>query len=159
MASSVHKYLDFLEQKVPIAPANSQEELQAAQTIAGVMKRHDVEVDIEEFDASSAAPFMRGILQIILLVGVLIAGIGILPLTIVFGVLAVASGVILALDFMGNDLLTRYSPHVVKMSLRAIRLPAHLFLKETVPLLLLHTTTRLAKTSSSPQSLPPSTHI
>lgn len=110
MASSVHKYLDFLEQKVPIAPANSQEELQAAQTIAGVMKRHDVEVDIEEFDASSAAPFMRGILQIILLVGVLIAGIGILPLTIVFGVLAVASGVILALDFMGNDLLTRYSP-------------------------------------------------
>lgn len=110
MASSVHKYLDFLEQKVPIAPANSQEELQASQTIAGVMRRHDVEVDIEEFDASSAAPFMRGILQIILLVGVLIAGIGVLPLTIVFGVLAIASAVILALDFMGNDLLTRYSP-------------------------------------------------
>ena len=33
-----HDYLDQLDQNVGIAPANSQEELQAAQTIADLMK-------------------------------------------------------------------------------------------------------------------------
>lgn len=110
MASSVHRYLDFLEQRVPIAPANTQEELQAAQTIAGVMQEHDLEVGIEEFDVSSAAPLMRGILRVALLVGILVAGMGVLVLTIVFGLVAIAAAAILVLDFLGNDLLTRYSP-------------------------------------------------
>ena len=42
-----HDYLDQLDQNVGIAPANSQEEYQAAQTIADIMRRHGVEPSIE----------------------------------------------------------------------------------------------------------------
>ena len=42
-----HDYLDYLEDQIGISPANSQEELQAAQTIADLMKKHDVDVNVE----------------------------------------------------------------------------------------------------------------
>ena len=48
-----HDYLDYLNEKVGIAPAGSQEELQAANTIADLMRQHNVEPSIEEFDAKT----------------------------------------------------------------------------------------------------------
>ena len=57
-----HDYLDQLDQNVGIAPANSQEEYQAAQTIADIMRRHGVEPSIEEFDAKAFGGVMDQIL-------------------------------------------------------------------------------------------------
>ena len=34
-----HDYMDYLEDQIGISPANSQEELQAAQTIAALMRQ------------------------------------------------------------------------------------------------------------------------
>ena len=48
-----HDYVDYLDEQIDIAPAGSQEELQAAQTIAEEMKLHGLEATIEEFDAKS----------------------------------------------------------------------------------------------------------
>ena len=57
-----HDYLDQLDQNVGIAPANSQEEYQAAQTIADIMRRHGVEPSIEEFDAKAFGGVMDQIM-------------------------------------------------------------------------------------------------
>ena len=77
-----HDYLDYLNQRVGIAPANSQEELQAAQTIARLMSHHDVEPQIEEFDAPSLAGLSAAILSVLMFVGVLVSGVGVLALTL-----------------------------------------------------------------------------
>ena len=74
-----HDYLDQLDQNVGIAPANSQEEYQAAQTIADIMRRHGVEPSIEEFDAKAFGGVMDQILFAMLFVGMLLVGFGCAP--------------------------------------------------------------------------------
>lgn len=69
-----HDYLDQLDQNVGIAPANSQEEYQAAQTIADIMRRHGVEPSIEEFDAKAFGGVMDQIMFAMLFVGMLLVG-------------------------------------------------------------------------------------
>ena len=54
-----HDYLDYLNQRVGIAPANSQEELQGRPDHRGLMSHHDVEPSIEEFDAPSLSASFR----------------------------------------------------------------------------------------------------
>ena len=69
-----HDYPDQLDQNAGIAPANSQEEYQAAQTIADIMRRHGVEPSIEEFDAKAFGGVMDQILFAMLFVGMLLVG-------------------------------------------------------------------------------------
>ena len=69
-----HDYLDYLEDQIGISPANSQEELQAAQTIADLMKKHDVDVNVEEFDAPGSGRFVRCVLLVLMFVGVILSG-------------------------------------------------------------------------------------
>ena len=110
MSTSVHKYLDYIDQQVQIAPANSQEELQAAQMIEGVFRAHDLDPEIQEFSAPATASFVRGIIQALLLLSILVAGIGIGFLSPVFALLGIAAAVILTMDAMGQDLLSRWTP-------------------------------------------------
>ncbi len=93
-----HDYLDYLEDQVGISPANSQEELQAAQTIADLMKQHDVDVNLEEFDAPGLARFVRCVLLVLMFLGIILAGTGISGLGVV---LALVPGVVLVLDTLG----------------------------------------------------------
>ncbi len=93
-----HDYLDYLEDQIGISPANSQEELQAAQTIADLMKQHDVDVNVEEFDAPGLARFVRCVLLVLMFLGIILAGTGASGLGIV---LALVPGAVLVLDALG----------------------------------------------------------
>lgn len=105
MSTSARKYLEYIDQQVTIAPANSQEELQAANTIAEVFKAHDLDTQVQEFGVSAATPFIRGVLQILLMASILLGGLGAGPLPLVFGVVGVACAIVLTLDSLGHDLI------------------------------------------------------
>ena len=72
------------------SPAGSQEELQAAQTIADLMKRHDVDPEIEEFDARSLSKLGPAVLLALLFVGAFCLAIGSGAVTVI-GLLLVAA--------------------------------------------------------------------
>ncbi|MDO4539089.1 MAG: hypothetical protein Q4B54_13075, partial [Coriobacteriales bacterium] len=61
-------YMDYLDDTIEIAPANSQEEYQAAETIAQVLRDHELETNIEEFDAHPMGKLAKPILMCLLLV-------------------------------------------------------------------------------------------
>lgn len=105
MSTSARKYLEYIDQQVTIAPANSQEELQAANTIAEVFKAHDLDTQVQEFGVSAAAPFIRGVLQVLLMASILLGGLGVGPLPPVFGVIGLACAIVLTLDSLGHDLI------------------------------------------------------
>lgn len=100
-----HDYVDYLDEQIDIAPAGSQEELQAAQTIAEEMKLHGLEATIEEFDAKSIKSLGYSIYLIPLFIGVIFAGTG-SALLITLGVLLVAGfGALTCMKYFGNDIL------------------------------------------------------
>ena len=98
-----HDYLDYLNQRVGIAPANSQEELQAAQTISELMGQHDVEPSVEEFDAPSLSGLAPAALSIVMFVGVLISGVGLTVLAVVGLVLALIPSALALLRLFGRS--------------------------------------------------------
>ena len=98
-----HDYLDFLNQRVDIAPANSQEELQAAETIAALMAQHNVEPSIEEFDAPAVSGLGRAILAIVMFLGVLVSGFGVVALTLVGFVLAAIPAALAVMRLFGRE--------------------------------------------------------
>ena len=105
-----HDYLDYLNENVGIAPSNSQEELQAAQTIAGLMAQHDLEPKIEEFDAPSISGLSGAVLALAMFVGVILSGIGVLPLTVVGFVLAIVPTVLGVLSLLGRPVSLSLGP-------------------------------------------------
>ena len=105
-----HDYLDQLDQNVGIAPANSQEEYQAAQTIADIMRRHGVEPSIEEFDAKAFGGVMDQILFAMLFVGMLLVGIGAAPLTVIGFVLVALPVAAFVARYLGNDFVEKLGP-------------------------------------------------
>lgn len=107
-----HDYVDYLDEQIDIAPAGSQEELQAAQTIAEEMKLHGLEATIEEFDAKSIKSLGYSIYLILLFIGVIFAGTGNAAL-IAFGVLLVAGfGALTCLKYFGNDILGSFGSSI-----------------------------------------------
>mgnify|MGYP002579616099 CR=1 FL=1 len=105
-----HDYLDQLDQNVGIAPANSQEEYQAAQTIADIMRRHGVEPSIEEFDAKGFGGVMDQILFAMLFVGMLLVGVGVVPLTVIGFVLVALPVAAFVARYLGNDFVEKLGP-------------------------------------------------
>ena len=100
-----HDYVDYLDEQIDIAPAGSQEELQAAQTIAEEMKLHGLDATIEEFDAKTIKSLGFSIYLILLFIGVIFAGTG-NALLITLGVLLVAGfGALACMKYFGNDIL------------------------------------------------------
>lgn len=98
-----HDYLDYLNQRVGIAPANSQEELQAAQTIADLMSHHDLEPSVEEFDAPSLAGLGPALLSILMFLGVLVSGMGVVALAVVGLVLALIPTLLVVMSIFGRS--------------------------------------------------------
>lgn len=105
-----HDYLDYLNETIGIAPANSQEELQAAQTIAGLMAQHDVEPQIEEFDAPALSGVAGAVLTVVMFLGIILSGVGVLALTVVGFVLAVIPAVLALLRLFGRNVPTALGP-------------------------------------------------
>lgn len=103
-------YLDYLNDRITIAPVNSQEELQAAQTIANLFDAHGLEPVIQEFDTPSTSVLFPGILLCALFVGTLLSGISV-GIVSVLGILVVlAAAALLIMRFLGNDVLGSYGP-------------------------------------------------
>ena len=105
-----HDYLDLLNQRVDIAPANSQEELQAAETIAELMSQHDVEPSIEEFDTPVLSGLGGAVLSVIVFVGVLVSGLGALALSIAGFVLAALPAILALLRVFGREPSPSFGP-------------------------------------------------
>ena len=102
-------YMDFLDDQIGIAPANSQEELQAAQCIADVFEGHGLEAKIQEFDAPSVTKFAYGVVMIVLFIAMLMSGTG-GAMGIVGLLLVLVCAFLLIADFVGNDLLANFGP-------------------------------------------------
>ena len=108
--ATAHDYFDFLTDQIEISPANSQEELNAAQTISDLMKEHGLETNVEEFDAASFGRLPFAILLIVMFIGTFLAGIGGLPLALIGGLITLACVAVLVLDHLGNNILESFGP-------------------------------------------------
>lgn len=115
-----HDYLDYLNEKVGIAPANSQEELQAAQTISELMAQHDVEPRLEEFSAPALAGVIPSVLSVAMFVGVLVSGLGVLPLTLIGLVLALVPTVLAVLRLLGREVSLSFGPSAQSQNVVAV---------------------------------------
>lgn len=105
-----HDYMDYLNEKVGICPAGSQEELQAADVIADLMRQHDVEPNIEEFDAKTLGGTLPSILYVLMFVGIVLGGIGVPLLTALGFVLAVVPAALFVLKYLGRDFISALGP-------------------------------------------------
>lgn len=105
-----HDYMDYLNDKVGICPAGSQEELQAADVIADLMRQHDVEPNIEEFDAKTLGGTLPSILYVLIFVGIVLGGIGVPVLTALGFVLAVVPAALFVLKYLGRDFISSLGP-------------------------------------------------
>lgn len=103
--ASTRDYLDYLNNHIDIAPANSQEELDAAHLVQNLMEEHGLDTTLEEFDASGSGEVPHDVLYIILLVGMVLSGILGSGVAVVGRLLVLASVVLLALRFGGYDFL------------------------------------------------------
>lgn len=113
-------YMDYLDNEIGIAPANSQEEFQAAETIVEIMKDHDLEPTIQEFDARPWGHAMPSILMVCLFCGILLAGIGAgIPRAIGL-VLVVGSAVLLLVDHSGRDIFGSMGPKARSQNVIAV---------------------------------------
>lgn len=107
-------YMEYLDDQIGISPANSQEELQAAETIADMMRKHDLDAKVEEFDANSFARLTPSILFLIMFLGMLFSGIDVGALPALGMLLAVIPTVLFVLEHLGigNGFLSKLGPTV-----------------------------------------------
>ncbi|MDM8270828.1 M28 family peptidase [Thermophilibacter provencensis] len=115
-----HDYLDYLNEKVDISPANSQEELQAAEVISHLMGQHDVEPQVEEFSAPTLAPLFPTILAIVMFIGVLVSGFGVIALTLVGFVLAIIPTVLSVMRLFGREFSPSFGPTAQSQNVVAV---------------------------------------
>ncbi len=105
-----HDYMDYLDEQISIAPAGSQEELQAAETIANMMREHGCEPYIEEFDARKFANLIPAALLILIFLGIFLAGIGSVLLTAIGFFLVAVPTALFVLKFLGTDVISDLGP-------------------------------------------------
>lgn len=101
------EYMDYLEDQIEIAPANSQEELQAAQTIAEVMRQHGLDPQMDEFEASAGYNVVPSVLLVVAFAGLLLAGLGDNGLMLIGFVLLAVVVALFVLKGTGNDLIAK----------------------------------------------------
>lgn len=97
-----HDYLDYLNETVEYAPANTQEEYQAAQTIADLMADHGVEPEIEEFQTPVFTGLTSAVVAILAFVGMIFAGVGGTVLAIIGIILTAIPAVYVTLTLIGK---------------------------------------------------------
>lgn len=109
--SKTHEYLNYLDEQIGIAPANSQEELQAAQTISEVMADHGVNPEIEEFSTPTGAQTAKSVVTLAMLLGLIFAGFGGI-IGFVGVVVAIACAVLLLMIHAGRTPFAKMGPVV-----------------------------------------------
>lgn len=103
-------YMDYLDNQIGIAPANSQEEYQAAETIVEVMKDHGIEPTVQEFDTHWLGELTPSVMGLMLFIGVLLTGLSGGAVRVVGFVVALISVVLLVLNHAGNNVLANVGP-------------------------------------------------
>lgn len=106
------KYMRRLNEEIGIAPANSQEEYQAAQVISSIMEEYDVEPAIEEFDTRAFSGLVPSIVSLLVLVGVFLGGLGAGFVSVVGVLLALVPAIVAALRMLGRDVSPSFGPRV-----------------------------------------------
>ncbi len=113
-------FFAYLNENITIAPANSEEELQASQTIESVFKQYGFETSIQDFSASAGGGFITGVLCIATVVGAVLAGTQISNFGLIgFVITVVCAGLLLA-RFVGYDLLSGLDSSVRSQNVVAI---------------------------------------
>ena len=72
--ATTREYTDYLNDQVDIAPADSQEELQAAELIESIFVQHGLETQVQEFDTPRLSGLSSRIYLIVLFLGIVLAG-------------------------------------------------------------------------------------
>lgn len=96
-----HDYLDYLDQEIGISPANSQEELDAARTIAELMEQHHLEAQVEEFSYAPLEKLVPQIARIAMFIGLILCATSPILLKLLGFLLACVPAVFVALRFLG----------------------------------------------------------
>ncbi|MDO4806807.1 MAG: M28 family peptidase [Coriobacteriales bacterium] len=73
--ASTREYMDYLDERIEIAPANSEEEYQASEVLAGIFKDHGLETRVEEFETHPSGPIFMPILMCIMFVCLIASGV------------------------------------------------------------------------------------
>ena len=94
--ATTRTYLDYLDEKIDISPANSQEELDAAELMGSLMEEQ--------------GKLAHYVLYIVMFVGILLAGFLGTAAGAVGLILVAASFVLLAMEFAGRDVLGNIGP-------------------------------------------------
>lgn len=115
-----HDYLDFLNERIEIAPANSEEELQAAQVISDLMAQHNVEPAIEDFEAPLAPGLAPTVLAIVMLVGLVLAGVTPFPLNFIGFLLAAVPAALSVLRVFGREVSFTFGPSAQSQNVVAV---------------------------------------
>lgn len=105
-------YMRRLNEEIGIAPANSQEEYQAAQVISSIMEEYDVEPAIEEFDTRSLSGLVPSIVALLVCVGVIVAGLGAGVVSVLGVLLALVPAIVAGLRLLGRDVTPSFGPRV-----------------------------------------------
>jgi hypothetical protein len=98
--STTRDYLEFLNQKIDIAPVDSEEEYQAAGLIESLMQSHGLETKLQDFEISGSGQLPYQILAILMFIGVFLAGLLDTPAVTVGVVLLVAAFLLIALNYL-----------------------------------------------------------
>ncbi|MGN9234632.1 M28 family peptidase [Atopobiaceae bacterium HCP3S3_D6] len=103
-------YMDYLDDEIGIAPANSQEEFQAAETIVEVMKDHGLEPSIQEFDTHPLGRLMPQVVSLVLFLALLVCGVANGAPKVIAFLLALVCAVLLAMRHFGRNVFENLGP-------------------------------------------------
>ena len=103
-------YLERLNTEVGIAPAGSQEELDCAHKLADEFAAHGLAPEIQDISAPALGKLPYGVVLIAMFVGLLLAGLGNLVLTIIGIVLVFAAIILLGMTRNGKGILAKVGP-------------------------------------------------
>lgn len=115
-----HDYLDFLNERIDIAPANSEEELQAAQVISDLMSQHNVEPSIEDFETPIVPTLAPSVFAILMLVGLVLAGVTPFPVNFIGFLLAAVPAVLSVLRLFGREVSFSFGPTAQSQNVVAV---------------------------------------
>lgn len=73
--ANTREYMDYLDDHIEIAPANSEEEYQASEVIAGIFRDHGLETMVEGFDTHPSGTIFLPILMCVMFVCLIVSGV------------------------------------------------------------------------------------
>ncbi len=103
--ANIRDFFAYLNDNITIAPANSEEEVQASHFIENIFKQHGLETTVQDFSASAGGDFAEGGLYVLTFIGVVLAGTQVSPLTPIGFVITLVSAALLLARFLGNDIV------------------------------------------------------